>query len=86
MRGFYAMIKACAFVGLFLIKPLPLGIETLLPSLAEAWTLIQPGFEILVMALTYLAVALCLLRGMPVIVEFLAEERRSLFSRKRTST
>ena len=81
MRGFYALIKAAAFVGLFLIKPLPLGIATLTPSLADAWTPIQPAFELLVMALTYLAVALCLLRGMPVIVEFLAEERRSLFSR-----
>ena len=83
MRGFYAMIKAAAFVGLFLIKPLPLGVAALLPSLADAWTPIQPAFELLVMALTYLAVALCLLRGMPVIVEFLAQERRSLFSRSR---
>ena len=81
MRGFYATIKAAAFVGLFLIKPLPLGVATLLPSLADAWTPIQPAFELLVMALTYLAVALCLLRGMPVIVEFLDAERRSLFSR-----
>lgn len=86
MRGFYATIKACAFVGLFLIKPLPLAIEVHLPSLQEVWVLIEPGFVILAMALTYLAVALCLLRGMPVVVEFLAEERRSLFSCKRTST
>ena len=83
MRGFYATIKACAFVGLFMIKPLPLGIETLLPSLTEFWALIQPGFEWLAMTLAYLAVALCLVRGMPVIVEFLAEERRSLFYRNR---
>ena len=79
MRGFYATVKACAFVGLFLLKPLPLGMEAGLPSLMELWALIEPGFELLVMALTYLAVALCLVRGMPVIVEFLAEERRSLF-------
>ncbi len=83
MRGFYATIKACAFVCLFMIRTLPVAVETLLPSLTEFWALIQPGFELLVMTLTYLAVALCLLRGMPVIVEFLAEERRSLFSRNR---
>jgi len=83
MRGFYATIKACAFVGLFMIQPLPIGIETYLPSLTEFWAPIQPGFEWLAMALAYLAVALCVLRGMPVIVEFLAEERRSLFSRSR---
>jgi len=83
MRGFYAAIKACAFVGLFLINPLPMGIETLLPSLMAFWAMIQPGFEWLVMAFTYLAVALCLARGMPVIVEFLAAERRLLFSRNR---
>ncbi len=83
MRGFYATIKACAFVGLFMIKPLPVGVETLLPSLTEVWAQLQPVWEWLAMALTYLAVALCLLRGMPVILEFLAEERRSLFSRSR---
>ena len=84
MRGFYAMLKAFAFCGLFLIKPLPLGVEALLPSLADAWAPLQPGFELLVMTLAYLAVAICLLRGLPVIVEFLAEERRSLFIRPRT--
>ena len=85
MRGFYAIIKACAFVGLFLVKPLPLSVETLLPSLSGTWAAMQPGFEALVMTLTYLAVALCLLRGLPVIAEFLAEERRSLFSGSRAN-
>ncbi len=81
MRGFYASIKACAFVGLFLIKPLPLAVEALLPSLLGVWAFLEPGFLVLVMTLTYLSVALCLLRGLPVILEFLANERRSLFSR-----
>ena len=84
MRGFYATIKAFAFCGLFMINPLPLAIEALLPSLTGFWMPLQPGFEVLVMALTYLAVALCLLRGLPVVVEFLAEERRSLFIRSRS--
>ena len=84
MRGFYATVKAFAFCGLFMIKPLPLAIGVLLPSRTDFWTPLQPGFELLVMALTYLAVALCLLRGLPVVVEFLAEERRSLFIRSRT--
>ena len=84
MRGFYATIKAFAFCGLFMIIPLPLAIETLLPSLTGFWMPLQPGFELLVMALAYLAVALCLLRGLPVVVEFLAEERRSLFVRSRS--
>ena len=81
MRGFYATIKACAFVGLFLIKPLPLGVDALVPSLAEAWAFVEPGFVPLVMTLTYLAVALCVLRGLPVVLEFVANERRSLFPR-----
>ena len=83
MRGFYASIKAFAFCGLFLIQPLPLGIEALSPSLAESWAPFQPGFDIFALALAYLAVALCLLRGLPVVAEFLAAERRSLFIRPR---
>ena len=83
MRGFYATIKAFAFVGLFLIKPLPLGIEAVFPATGDAWAPLQAGFESLVMALAYLAVALCALRGLPVIAEFLADERRSLFIRPR---
>ena len=83
MRGFYATIKAFAFCGLFLIKPLPLGVDAFFPSLTEFWAPLQPDFEVLVMTLAYLAVALCLLRGLPVVVEFLAAERRSLFIRPR---
>ena len=85
MRGFYGSIKAMAFVGLFMIHPLPLGMETLGGGWITFWAYIDPWFVGLVMTLTYLSVAICVVRGMPVIMEFLANERRSLFKRKRAS-
>ena len=84
MRGFYGTIKAMAFIGLFLIQPLPLALEAWSAQMATAWMPLQPWFYGLVMTLTGLAVALCLLRGLPVVVEFLAAERSSLFRRSRS--
>ncbi|WP_446831045.1 CDP-alcohol phosphatidyltransferase family protein [Candidatus Foliamicus sp.] len=81
MRGFYGSVKGMAFVGLFLIDPLPLGIAAISPEWALAWVPLQLWFEGLAMGLAFLSVALCLLRGLPVILEFLANERRSLFTR-----
>ncbi len=84
MRGFYGSVKAVAFISLFLIQPLPLGIAALSAAWAVLWAPIQPWFDGLAMSLAYLSVALCLLRGLPVVLEFLADERRSLFMRKRS--
>ena len=85
MRGFYGGIKALAFAGLFLIHPLPLGIAALSAEWADAWAPIQPWFDGVAMSFAYLAVALCVVRGLPVILEFVANERRSLFTPNRPS-
>ena len=68
MRGFYATIKACAFSGLVAIAPLS---HTWPGAWEEAgWVWIW-----LTYVSVYLAVVLCLLRGLPVIVEFAARAR-----------
>lgn len=74
MRVFYAVNKAVAFCWLIALRPLP----ELLPEFWPAWgeTLEQVG-----RALVYLAVTLCLGRGVPVIAEFVYQERASLSGR-----
>lgn len=68
MRGFYATIKACAFCGLLVILPL----ESELPVL---WERFGVYWSALTYACVYLAVSLCLLRGLPVIAEFVTGRR-----------
>jgi CDP-diacylglycerol--glycerol-3-phosphate 3-phosphatidyltransferase len=63
MRVFYAVIKAVAFCWLALIQPL----EAVAPDFWAEWRLPLVGISNL---LIYLAVCLCLLRGLPVIIEF----------------
>lgn len=63
MRVFYAVIKAVAFCWLALIQPL----EAVTPDFWAEWRLPLVGISNL---LIYLAVCLCLLRGLPVIIEF----------------
>ncbi|HEX5421204.1 MAG TPA: CDP-alcohol phosphatidyltransferase family protein [Gammaproteobacteria bacterium] len=63
IRILYAAIKACAFCGLALLAPFP----AVLPSL---WAYIGRPLTLLTYAFVYSAVALCILRGLPVIVEF----------------
>jgi CDP-diacylglycerol--glycerol-3-phosphate 3-phosphatidyltransferase len=68
MRGLYAAVKGCAFAGLALERPFPV----VLP-----WLFDQIGW--LTSALTYffvyLAVLLCVIRGLPVIAEFVYARR-----------
>ena len=67
MRGLYGAAKVAAFGWLFLIQPWP----ALYPELWTAWALIFTTFSD---ALVFIAVVLCLARGVPVVAEFLWAE------------
>jgi CDP-diacylglycerol--glycerol-3-phosphate 3-phosphatidyltransferase len=69
MRAFYAVMKAIAFCWLLLMQPLP----DLLPTIWAQWSWLLHGVSA---ALIWFVVGLCLARGLPVIIEFLAEQRR----------
>src|SRR5690606_11724168 len=71
MRGFYAAVKAGAFAGLTLLDPLP----ELMPQL---WEHLGGLITWLTYACVYLAVVLCVARGLPVIVEFLYSQRHDI--------
>lgn len=68
MRGFYAVVKACAFCGLFLLVPFPV----VLPQL---WSQVGWLLTGLTYFFVYLAVLLCILRGAPVIAEFVYAQK-----------
>jgi CDP-diacylglycerol--glycerol-3-phosphate 3-phosphatidyltransferase len=74
MRSAYAVLKAVAFAWMFALQPLP----SLAPELWPEWggVLQSVGF-----ALVYSAVVLCLLRGLPVLLEFGAAGSRQFSSR-----
>jgi CDP-diacylglycerol--glycerol-3-phosphate 3-phosphatidyltransferase len=69
MRAFYAVMKAIAFCWLLLMQPLP----DLMPTIWMQWSWLLNAVTAL---LIWFIVALCLARGVPVIVEFIAEQRR----------
>lgn len=63
MRGLYGALKAATFGWLFLLQPWP--------SLAPArWSVWAPLLEPVTAGLVYGSVLVCLLRGVPVIAEF----------------
>lgn len=64
MRGFYGIVKAVTFGAIFLFQPWPV----LFPELWQQWGAIA---GLVVDLLIYASVALCLIRGAPVIVECL---------------
>jgi len=71
MRAFYAVAKATAFCWLLLLQPLP--------AVAPAfWAAYGPTGAAIGEWLVLLAVALCLVRGLPVVVEFAYGERRAI--------
>lgn len=74
MRGFYATLKAAAFCWLLMLEPLPV----LFPAV---WTDWSDVLEFVGNVLVYLAVLICILRGLPVVLEFVYEERDSLIPR-----
>lgn len=63
MRGFYGAVKAIAFCGLVALTPF----STQLP---EIWAKVGPLWTGLTYFSVYLAVVLCILRGLPVLAEF----------------
>ena len=65
MRAFYGTLKAATFGWVFLIQPWP----ALYPGM---WAANAGGLGVVTTVLVYAAVIVCLLRGAPVIVEFLA--------------
>lgn len=68
MRGFYGAVKAVTFAWVLLIQPWP----RLAPDSWAAWS---STAHALTMALVYLSVTLCLLRGYPVVAEFLVAQK-----------
>ncbi len=64
MRGSYNGVKATAFTWIFLTRALP----ALAPGFWSEW---QASIETATTALVYAAVAMCLLRGLPVVLEFI---------------
>jgi len=68
MRAFYAVMKAIAFCWLLLMQPLP----DLVPALWAQWSWLLHGVTA---TLVWFVVGLCLARGLPVIIEFVAEQR-----------
>jgi CDP-diacylglycerol--glycerol-3-phosphate 3-phosphatidyltransferase len=71
VRILYAAIKACAFCGLALLAPFP----AVLPSV---WVYIGRPLTLLTYGFVYAAVALCILRGLPVIVEFVHGQKEDI--------
>lgn len=71
MRIFYAVLKAVAFCWLLLIQPMP----AMLPAVWQDWGGVLAGIADF---LVYLAVLICIVRGLPVVVEFVYSERRSI--------
>lgn len=71
MRGFYATLKATTFCWLLLTRAL----VALWPDIFGPWS---GMFEITGILLVYLSVITCLARGLPVIGEFVYQERDSL--------
>jgi CDP-diacylglycerol---glycerol-3-phosphate 3-phosphatidyltransferase len=77
MRGLYATTKACAFCGLLLLLPLPEVVPTL-------WERIGTTLTVTTYVFVYLSVLLCVLRGMPVIIEFVHARRNEIIPGRRT--
>lgn len=71
MRTLYAVVKACAFCGLAVLQPFP----AVWPSV---WRVIAPLWAGLTYFFVYLAVLLCLLRGFPVVAEFVQAQKAAI--------
>ena len=74
VRALYAVVKACAFAGLALQRPVP----ALLPELWEQFGGLLTG---LTYFFVYLSVVLCIARGLPVIAEFVRAQKHDILRR-----
>ncbi len=68
MRAFYGALKAVTFAWVLLIQPWP-HLD------AATWAAWSAPVEAVTMALVMASVAICLLRGIPVVWEFVADRR-----------
>ena len=75
MRIFYAVIKAVAFCGLSALRPLPEVWPWFWAIFGAAWTA-------LTYASVYVSVLLCVLRGLPVILEFVYAQKEAIVRRR----
>jgi CDP-diacylglycerol--glycerol-3-phosphate 3-phosphatidyltransferase len=74
MRIFYAVLKATAFCWLLFLQTF----AVVLPKAWSAWGGVMDGFgDVLV----YLAVLVCVVRGLPVVIEFVYQERDAILGR-----
>jgi CDP-diacylglycerol--glycerol-3-phosphate 3-phosphatidyltransferase len=71
MRGLYAAVKGCAFSGLALERPFPVVLPWLHSQIGWLTTGLTYFF-------VYLAVLLCIIRGLPVIAEFVYTQRSDI--------
>jgi CDP-diacylglycerol--glycerol-3-phosphate 3-phosphatidyltransferase len=67
MRGFYGVVKAATFGWVFFIQPWP----SLYPAF---WTEWSETLSYITHTLVYMSVTICILRAVPVIVEFATSE------------
>lgn len=72
MRILYAAVKACAFSGLALLHPFP-------AVLPELWADVGPLITGLTYLFVYTSVLLCVVRGLPVIAEFVYTQKSDIF-------
>ncbi|HXV24305.1 MAG TPA: CDP-alcohol phosphatidyltransferase family protein [Alphaproteobacteria bacterium] len=70
MRGLYGVLKAATFGWVFFLQPLP----QLFP---ETWAQFGGPARWIAVVLVYASVVICLLRALPVILEFLSVARAS---------
>jgi CDP-diacylglycerol--glycerol-3-phosphate 3-phosphatidyltransferase len=68
MRGLYGAVKAATFAWALLVQPWP----QLDPAGWAAWSATA---QAVTMALVIASVTLCLLRGLPVVLEFLIDQK-----------
>ena len=75
MRGFYAAMKGIAFGWLLFFVGAPALIEPLAPAL---WATVAPWIALVGQTLVWIVVALCVLRGLPDLLEYPRQIARSL--------
>ena len=68
MRALYGTVKAATFGWVLLLQPLP----ALVPETWAAWS---AGLGLVTDILVFASVALCLARGLPVVIEFVVAQR-----------
>jgi len=79
MRALYGTIKAITFAWVLMIQPWP----SLYPDL---WRSHGVWLEAVALSLAILSVAICIARGLPVVVEFLIKERPFSLNGSRSGT